>query len=173
RCASPSCFMYTYVNTTAVALERNLTRLQELRDRLQNGTETEPLPPELRPIVGEPPPPGAELDPLVAAFLRRQRRMEEAGQRRNASTAQRLQRFLSRKYRLFRGSCPYRSGRRLRSAGKWASSGPGPCRHRAQWGRPAQPPPSEPPTRGPPQHSARAAAPSGEEELQARRAGRT
>uniref|UniRef100_A0A8C3LCC0 Vitamin K-dependent gamma-carboxylase n=1 Tax=Chrysolophus pictus TaxID=9089 RepID=A0A8C3LCC0_CHRPC len=44
--ARPSCFMYTYVNTTAVALERNLSRLQELRDRLHNGTETEPLPPE-------------------------------------------------------------------------------------------------------------------------------
>lgn len=135
--ARPSCFMYTYVNTTAVALERDLNRLQELRDRLRNGTggweagggeraggggggrgpggnadgsergfapptETEPLPPELRPIIGEPPPPGAELDPLVAAFLRRQRRMEEAGQRRNASAAQRLQRFLARKLQLFR-----------------------------------------------------------------------
>ncbi|XP_031452831.1 vitamin K-dependent gamma-carboxylase [Phasianus colchicus] len=85
--ARPSCFMYTYVNTTAVALERNLSRLQELRDRLRNGTETEPLPPELRPIIGEPPPPGTELDPLVAAFLRRQRRMEEAGQRRNSLKA--------------------------------------------------------------------------------------
>lgn len=102
--AQPSCFMYTYVNTTAVALERNLSRLQELRDRLQNGTETEPLPPELRPIMGEPPPPGTALDPLVAAFLRRQRRMEEVGQRRMAGTAQRLQRFLRRKYHLFRRS---------------------------------------------------------------------
>ena len=36
--ARPSCFMYTYVNTTAVALERDLNRLQELRDRLRNGT---------------------------------------------------------------------------------------------------------------------------------------
>ena len=65
-------------------------------------TETEPLPPELRPIMGEPPPPGTALDPLVAAFLRRQRRMEEVGQRRMAGTAQRLQRFLRRKYHLFR-----------------------------------------------------------------------
>ncbi|XP_014814183.1 PREDICTED: vitamin K-dependent gamma-carboxylase [Calidris pugnax] len=36
--AEPSCYMYLYVNTTALALERNLTRLQELRERVQNGT---------------------------------------------------------------------------------------------------------------------------------------
>lgn len=33
--AEPSCYMYLYVNTTARALEHNLTRLQELRDRLR------------------------------------------------------------------------------------------------------------------------------------------
>lgn len=36
--AEPSCYMYLYVNTTALALERNLTRLQELREQVQNGT---------------------------------------------------------------------------------------------------------------------------------------
>lgn len=36
--AEPSCYMYLYVNTTALALERNLTRLQELRDGVRNGT---------------------------------------------------------------------------------------------------------------------------------------
>ncbi|XP_053873712.1 vitamin K-dependent gamma-carboxylase isoform X3 [Malaclemys terrapin pileata] len=34
----PSCYMYIYVNTTDVALERNLTQLQELRDKVQNGS---------------------------------------------------------------------------------------------------------------------------------------
>lgn len=30
--------MYIYVNTTEVALEQNFTRLQELREKVQNGT---------------------------------------------------------------------------------------------------------------------------------------
>lgn len=30
--------MYLYVNTTALELERNLTRLQELQERVRNGT---------------------------------------------------------------------------------------------------------------------------------------
>uniref|UniRef100_A0A8C3CI31 Vitamin K-dependent gamma-carboxylase n=1 Tax=Cairina moschata TaxID=8855 RepID=A0A8C3CI31_CAIMO len=100
----PSCYMYTYVNTTALALEKNLTRLQELRERVQNGTETEPLPPELRPILGEPLAAGTPSDPVVAAFLRRQRRLEELGRRREASLGQRLHRFLRKKYYLFRRS---------------------------------------------------------------------
>ncbi|XP_040394356.1 vitamin K-dependent gamma-carboxylase isoform X1 [Cygnus olor] len=100
----PSCYMYTYVNTTALALEKNLTRLQELRERVQNGTETEPLPPELRPILGEPLAAGAPTDPVVVAFLRRQRRLEELERRREASLGQRLHRFLRRKYYLFRRS---------------------------------------------------------------------
>lgn len=47
--------MYTYVNTTALALEKNLTRLQELRERVQNGTG-EPWPPQ-KTWVGSPPNP--------------------------------------------------------------------------------------------------------------------
>ncbi|XP_068277679.1 vitamin K-dependent gamma-carboxylase [Nyctibius grandis] len=100
----PSCYMYVYVNTTAVALERNLTRLQELRDRVRNGTETQPLPPELRPILGEPPPAGTPADPVVTAFLRHQRRLEERDRRRDAGLARRLHRFLRKKYYLFRRS---------------------------------------------------------------------
>lgn len=34
----PSCYMYLYVNTTALELEQNLTRLWELRERARNGT---------------------------------------------------------------------------------------------------------------------------------------
>lgn len=51
--SEPSCYMYTYVNTTALALEKNLTRLQELRERVQNGTG-EPWPPPKN-LGGEPP----------------------------------------------------------------------------------------------------------------------
>ncbi|KAM7080870.1 vitamin K-dependent gamma-carboxylase isoform 1-T1 [Ciconia maguari] len=102
--AEPSCYMYLYVNTTALALERNLTRLQELRERVRNGTEKEPLPPELRPILGEPLAAGAVADPVVTTFLRRQRRLEEQSRRREASLAQRLHRFLRKKFYLFRRS---------------------------------------------------------------------
>ncbi|NWV19217.1 VKGC carboxylase, partial [Origma solitaria] len=96
----PSCYMYLYVNTTALELERNLTRLRELRERVRNGTEQSPLPPELRPILGEPPPAGVPLDPVVSLFLRREQR--EQRRERESSLAQRLQRFLRRKFFLFR-----------------------------------------------------------------------
>ncbi|KAM6341382.1 LOW QUALITY PROTEIN: vitamin K-dependent gamma-carboxylase [Podargus strigoides] len=56
----PSCYMYLYVNTTALALERNLTRLQELRERVRNGTEKEPLPPRAAAHPGR-------ADPAAAA----------------------------------------------------------------------------------------------------------
>ncbi|XP_074708126.1 vitamin K-dependent gamma-carboxylase isoform X2 [Strix uralensis] len=102
--AEPSCYMYLYVNTTALALEKNLTRLQELRERVRNGTEKEPLPPELRPILGEPLAAGAVADPVVTAFLRRERRLEEQSRRREAGLAQRLHRFLRKKFYLFRRS---------------------------------------------------------------------
>ncbi|KAK2510505.1 Ggcx [Columba guinea] len=100
----PSCYMYLYVNTTAVTLERNLTRLRELRDRLRNGTETEPLPPELRPLLGEPVPNGVTADPLVTTFLRWEQRLEQQNRRRKAGLAPRLLRFLRRKFYLFRRS---------------------------------------------------------------------
>ncbi|NXB58165.1 VKGC carboxylase, partial [Struthidea cinerea] len=98
----PSCYMYLYVNTTALQLERNLTQLRELRERVRNGTEQSPLPPELRPILGEPPPAGVPLDPVVSLFLRRERR--EQRRERESSLAQRLRRFLRKKFFLFRRS---------------------------------------------------------------------
>ncbi|XP_016159023.1 PREDICTED: vitamin K-dependent gamma-carboxylase [Ficedula albicollis] len=98
----PSCYMYLYVNTTALELERNLTRLRELRERVRNGTEQSPLPPELRPLLGEPLPTGVPLDPVVSLFLRREQR--EQRRERESGLAQRLQRFLRRKFFLFRRS---------------------------------------------------------------------
>uniref|UniRef100_A0A8C5TBJ6 VKGC carboxylase n=1 Tax=Malurus cyaneus samueli TaxID=2593467 RepID=A0A8C5TBJ6_9PASS len=100
--AKPSCYMYLYVNTTALELERNLTRLRELRERVRNGSEQSPLPPELRPILGEPPPAGVPLDPVVSLFLRREQR--EQRRERESSLAQRLRRFFRRKFFLFRRS---------------------------------------------------------------------
>ncbi|NWI05457.1 VKGC carboxylase, partial [Tichodroma muraria] len=96
----PSCYMYLYVNTTALELERNLTRLRELWERVRNGTEQSPLPPELRPLLGEPPPAGVPLDPVVSLFLRREQR--EQRRELESSLAQRLRRFLRRKFFLFR-----------------------------------------------------------------------
>lgn len=46
--------------------------------------------------------PGTPPDPLVSAFLRRQQRLEEQQRRREASLAQRLLRFLRKKFYLFR-----------------------------------------------------------------------
>uniref|UniRef100_A0A8C3S1I8 Vitamin K-dependent gamma-carboxylase n=1 Tax=Chelydra serpentina TaxID=8475 RepID=A0A8C3S1I8_CHESE len=100
----PSCYMYVYVNTTDVALERNLTQLQELRDKVQNGTETEPLPPELQPILDGALGDAMQPDPVVQAFVRRQQQLEELQRRRNATLGERLQRFATRKYFLFRRS---------------------------------------------------------------------
>lgn len=100
----PSCYMYVYVNTTDVALERNLTQLQELRDKVQNGSETEPLPPELQPILDGALGDAMQTDPVVQAFVQRQQRLEELQRRRNATLGERLQRFGARKYFLFRRS---------------------------------------------------------------------
>ncbi|XP_051496584.1 LOW QUALITY PROTEIN: vitamin K-dependent gamma-carboxylase [Apus apus] len=100
----PSCYMYLYVNTTALELEKNLTQLEELRDRLQNGTAQGPVPPELRPLLGEPPGPGAVAAPLVTRLLERERRREQRERRRREGPGLRLRRFLHHKYRLFRRS---------------------------------------------------------------------
>ncbi|XP_074838044.1 vitamin K-dependent gamma-carboxylase [Carettochelys insculpta] len=102
--SEPSCYMYIYVNTTDVALERNLSQLQELRDKVQNGSETEPLPPELQPILDGVLGDTVQPDPVVQAFLRRQQQLEELQRRRNATLGQRLQRFAAKKYLLFRRS---------------------------------------------------------------------
>ncbi|XP_062995082.1 vitamin K-dependent gamma-carboxylase isoform X1 [Elgaria multicarinata webbii] len=100
----PSCYMYVYVNTTEAALEQNFTRLQELREKVRNGTETEPLPPELQPILDGSLENVSQLDPVVEAFLRRQQRREQLQKRRNATVAERLHRFTAKKYFIFRRS---------------------------------------------------------------------
>uniref|UniRef100_A0AAQ5WYB8 Vitamin K-dependent gamma-carboxylase n=1 Tax=Amphiprion ocellaris TaxID=80972 RepID=A0AAQ5WYB8_AMPOC len=96
----PSCYMYIYVNTTEAALQENFTKLFELQERVRNGTETEPLPPELQPLIaaedGE-----AEVnatDPIVRLFLKRQRRMKEVKKRREAGVLERFERFAVKKY---------------------------------------------------------------------------
>ncbi|KAJ1091821.1 hypothetical protein NDU88_004936 [Pleurodeles waltl] len=100
----PSCYMYTYVNTTAVVLEQNLTKLQELKEKVQNGTETEPLPAELETVLHGEIDEMNVTDPLIQAFLRRQRRLEESERRRNATIIDRFMRFSYKKYFLFRRS---------------------------------------------------------------------
>ncbi|KAG8574611.1 hypothetical protein GDO81_009249 [Engystomops pustulosus] len=100
----PSCYMYLYVNTTAMTLEQNLTRLQELKEKVENGSETSPLPPELQPLITGHVEDLNVSDPLVLAYLRRQRRIEEAERRRNATVVERFQRFFNKKYYLLRRS---------------------------------------------------------------------
>ncbi|NWV61456.1 VKGC carboxylase, partial [Malurus elegans] len=50
--------------------------------------------------LGEPPPAGVPLDPVVSLFLRREQR--EQRRERESSLAQRLRRFFRRKFFLFR-----------------------------------------------------------------------
>lgn len=95
----PSCYMYIYVNTTEAALQQNFTKLLEIQERVRNGTETEPLPPELQPLIDADE--GAEVnatDPVVRLFLKRQRRIKEVKKRREANVIERLDRFLGKKY---------------------------------------------------------------------------
>ncbi|XP_075457953.1 vitamin K-dependent gamma-carboxylase isoform X2 [Ascaphus truei] len=100
----PSCYMYLYINTTAMTLEQNLTRLQELKEKVENGTETSPLPPELQPLLSGTVDDINITDPLVLTYLRRQKRVAEAQRRRNATISERLERFCNKKYYLFRRS---------------------------------------------------------------------
>lgn len=95
----PSCYMYIYVNTTEAALQENFTRLLEIQERVRNGTETEPLPPELQPLIAADE--GTEVnatDPIVRLFLKRQRRMKEVKKRREANVLERFDRFVTKKY---------------------------------------------------------------------------
>nr|XP_055183102.1 vitamin K-dependent gamma-carboxylase isoform X3 [Nyctereutes procyonoides] len=101
---SPSCYMYIYVNTTELALEQDLAYLQELKEKVENGTETGPLPPELQPLLEGEVQGGPEPTPLVQTFLRRQRRLQELERRRNTPFHERLSRFLLRKLYIFRRS---------------------------------------------------------------------
>uniref|UniRef100_A0A672NJK8 Vitamin K-dependent gamma-carboxylase n=1 Tax=Sinocyclocheilus grahami TaxID=75366 RepID=A0A672NJK8_SINGR len=97
----PSCYMYIYVNTTEAELQRNFTKLSELQEKVRNGTETEPLPPELQPLVtglDDQDSDHSVIDPVVRLFLKRQKRMQEVKKRREASMVERFQRFASKKY---------------------------------------------------------------------------
>ncbi|KAM9455679.1 vitamin K-dependent gamma-carboxylase [Clarias gariepinus] len=102
---TPSCYMYIYVNTTEEALQKNFTKLLELQEKVRNGTETEPLPPELQPLItgldGE----GSDVnatDPLVRLFLKRQKRKQDAKKRREAPVLERFNRFAIKKYYMIR-----------------------------------------------------------------------
>ncbi|XP_053542679.1 vitamin K-dependent gamma-carboxylase isoform X1 [Ictalurus punctatus] len=102
---SPSCYMYIYVNTTEAALQKNFTKLLEIQEKVRNGTETEPLPPELQPLITGFDDEGSEVnatDPLVRLFLKRQKRMQEAKKRREASMLERFNRFVTKKYYMIR-----------------------------------------------------------------------
>uniref|UniRef100_A0A8B9R779 Vitamin K-dependent gamma-carboxylase n=1 Tax=Astyanax mexicanus TaxID=7994 RepID=A0A8B9R779_ASTMX len=102
---APSCYMYIYVNTTEAALQKNFTMLLELQEKVRNGTETEPLPPELQPLITGLGDEGTEVnatDPVLRLFLKRQKRLEEKKKRREAPVLERLDRFLSKKYYMIR-----------------------------------------------------------------------
>lgn len=60
--------------------------------------ETEPLPPELQPLVADGDEEVNATDPVVQLFLRRQRRMKEVKKRREAGLLERLERFAVKKY---------------------------------------------------------------------------
>ncbi|KAK7895714.1 hypothetical protein WMY93_021039 [Mugilogobius chulae] len=80
----PSCYMYVYVNTTEAALQENFTKLLEIQERVRNGTETEPLPPELQ--------------PLIAADEGSEVNATDPVKRREAGVLERFDRFLTKKY---------------------------------------------------------------------------
>lgn len=69
--------------------------------RQSHPTETEPLPPELQPLIAADDDEGSEVnatDPIVRLFLKRQRRMKEVKKRREAGVLERLERFTMKKY---------------------------------------------------------------------------
>lgn len=64
-------------------------------------TETEPVPPELQPLIAADNEDGSEVnatDPIVQLFLKRQRRLKEVKKRREAGVLERLARFSVKKY---------------------------------------------------------------------------
>lgn len=61
-------------------------------------TETEPLPPELQPLMAADGDEVNATDPIVQLFLKRQRRIKEVKKRREAGVLERLQRFAEKKY---------------------------------------------------------------------------
>lgn len=71
-------------------------------DRLMSHpAETEPLPPELQPLITADDDESSEVnvtDPVVRLFLKRQRRMKEVKKRREAGVVERFNRFAVKKY---------------------------------------------------------------------------
>lgn len=61
-------------------------------------TETEPIPPELEPLMAAEDDEVNATDPIVQLFLKRQRRMKEVKKRREAHVMERLERFAVKKY---------------------------------------------------------------------------
>lgn len=61
-------------------------------------TETEPLPPELQPLMSGEDEEVNATDPIVMLFLKRQRRIKEVKKRREAGVLERLERFAVKKY---------------------------------------------------------------------------
>lgn len=61
-------------------------------------TETEPLPPELQPLMAAEDEEVNATDPIVMLFLKRQRRIKEVKKRREAGVLERLERFAVKKY---------------------------------------------------------------------------
>ncbi|XP_051830326.1 vitamin K-dependent gamma-carboxylase isoform X1 [Antechinus flavipes] len=102
--SGPSCYMYLFVNTTELKLEQELTKLQELKEKIENGTESGPLPPELRPLLEGEVKGGPELTPVLQIFLRRQQRLQEIQRWRSSPSYERFYRFWLRKLYIFRRS---------------------------------------------------------------------
>lgn len=72
---------------------------------MQNLLETEPLPPELQPLITGIDDEGSEVnatDPMVRLFLKRQKRIQDAKKRREASVLERFNRFSMKKYYMIR-----------------------------------------------------------------------
>lgn len=70
-----------------------------------NLLETEPLPPELQPLITGIDDEGSEVnatDPMVRLFLKRQKRMQDAKRRRQATVLERFNRFATKKYFMIR-----------------------------------------------------------------------
>ncbi len=101
--------MAFYVEATAESAVKTFFFMQMQRNcgsRAQNfmsiekrhPTETEPLPPELQPLVAAEGDEVNATDPIVQLFLKRQRRMKEVKKRREAGVLERLERFAVKKY---------------------------------------------------------------------------
>jgi len=84
-----------------IILSRAHKKKEKLLTELFPPIETEPLPPQLQPLIAADGDEGSEVnatDPIVQLFLKRQRRMKEVKKRREAGALERLERFAVKKY---------------------------------------------------------------------------